>query len=552
MADFTILRFNDCNRTLLTGISRHKQWLFLWFAAVLLLFWNLGTGAFAVPECIPAAAAQDYMAAPDLLPSKDPFLVRLIWLFSSPVRMINELTARMPAAMGALLVLGAVIMIAHKLAGRQAAIASGWFCLTLSGFLTYGRMVTDEMTVSALLLWAIAIYLYSREKMTVCSSILFWLLTAFALYTGGLFALFPVLIMILDRVCNDRMRDLFHWRNLIGLVPAILYYLLLYYHCDFRRIDLGISLHTDFSQAAVMSLPWLPLIVLAFFDIGKRRKQGADHRLLFYWFLITALSTFFLKHTLIPMLGISAILCGVMMTAAQLTVPQLVSKLLFRLADALMPLAALTLLITPFLFKWLGPRYLADGMAYPNWFVAVFYFGAPFAGVVIFVWQSVMLRRRRQKKSLPEICGADPVPDRLIPIAAFVLLMLFTVIFPSMQSDAAFSSRKPFLLQTKELLLKQYCMKAPQGIFLLPGKGIPECKMYLQNGDTSLPVKILGSRAMLDELKKQGGALIGTRDDFAHYRIELNGVVLYEPFTLSEQKEQRVPDQKLAVLLFLK
>ena len=119
-----------------------------------------------------AAAAQDYMVNPDIMPEKNRFLLRLIWLFSSPVRFVTETTARMPAAMGALFVLGAVIAIAHKLAGRQTAIASGWFCLTLTGFLSSGRMVTDEMTLCALTLWSTAIYLYSREKFTCCSSIL--------------------------------------------------------------------------------------------------------------------------------------------------------------------------------------------------------------------------------------------------------------------------------------------------------------------------------------------------------------------------------------------
>ena len=551
MADFTILRFNDCNRTLLAGISCHKQWLFLWGAAVLLLFWNLGTGAFSPLECTAAVAAQDYMLNPDIMPEKNRFLVRLIWLFSSPVRFVTETTARMPAAMGALFVLGAVITIAHKLAGRSAAIASGWFCLTLTGFLSAGRMVTAEMTLCALTLWTTAIYLYSREKFTCLSSILFWLLTAFAFYSGGIFALVPVLFMIFDCSLNTRTCNLYNWRNLTGLLVGIGSYFLFNYFCDFRCTDFGISLSTGFSRIVGMSLPWLPLIVLAFFDIVKRRKVGNDFRLLFYWFLITAFSTFFLKNTALPLLGICAILCGVMMTAAAMTIPQLISKLLFRLVDALMPLAAAILLITPFLFMWLGPRYLVHGMAYPNWFVAVFYFGAPLTGVLIFIWQSLMLRRKKQKKSLPEICGVDPVPDRVIPVTAFVLLALYAIIFPAAASDGAFASRKPFLKQTKLLLQKQYGMKAPQCIYLLPGDAVAECKMYLRTDDSSLPVKILSDRADYEKLKNQsGGALIGTRDDFARYRIDLDGIVLNEPLTLSDKAAKT--ENKLAVLLFLK
>ena len=551
MADFTILRFNDCNRTLLAGISRHKQWLFLWGAAVLLLFWNLGTGAFSPLECSVAAAAQDYMSNPELMPEKNRFLIRLIWLFSSPVRFVTETTARMPAAMGALFVLGAVVAITHKLAGRQTAIASGWFCLTLTGFLSSGRMVTDEMTFCALTLWSIAIYLFSREKFTLCSSLLFWLLTAFFFYAGGVFALFPVLIMVLDCSLNAQVSTLYNWRNLTGLLAGIGFYLLFHFFCDFRCTDSGISFHTDFSRIVGMSLPWLPLIVLAFFDLGKRRKLSSDFRLLYYWFLIAACSTFFLKNTALPLLGISSIFCGIMMTSAAVTIPQLISKLLFRLADALMPLVAAALLITPFLFKWLGPRYLVNGVSYPNWFVAVFYFGAPLTGVLIFIWQSLLLRRKKQKKSLPEICGADPVPDRVIPVAALILLILYAIIFPSAASDGAFASRKPFLMQTKTLLQKQYGMKAPQCIYLIPGDAVAEGKMYLRTDAPALPVRILADRADYEKLKKQsGGALIGTRADFARYGIGLDGIVLNEPLTLSDQTSQA--GDKLAVLLILK
>jgi hypothetical protein len=181
----------------------------------------------------------------------------------------------------------------------------------------------------------------------------------------------------------------------------------------------------------------------------------------------------------------------------------------------------------------------------------VFYFGAPLTGVLIFIWQSLLLRRKKQKKSLPEICGADPVPDRVIPVAALILLIFYAIIFPSAASDGAFASRKPFLMQTKTLLQKQYGMKAPQCIYLIPGNAAAEGKMYLRTDDPALPVKILSDRADYEKLKKQsGGALIGTRSDFARYGIGLDGIVLNEPLTLSDQASQS--DDKLAVLLILK
>ena len=549
MSEFTILRFNECNNTLLQGIRRQKQWLFLWGAAVLLLFWNLGTGAFSAAECIPAAAAQDLM---DSSSTPQTFLNRLVWFFSISPGGVSEMSARMPVAIGALLMLGGVLAIAHKLAGRGTAIASGWICLTTVGFLVNGRMVTDQMTLAAIVLWSTAIYLFSREKFSYCSAILFWFLLSFGLYTGGFFALVPAVIMILDLIFRKQIRNLFTLRNITGFLIGIASYVLLYHYGDFRCENSGISLHVDLGQILKMSLPWTPLFVLAFLDIAKRKKQNMDHRLLFYCVLIAALCTVMLKNAVLPLLGFSAILCGVMLTSSPVTVPQLFSRILFRLVDALLPLLALTLLLTPVLFIWRGPRFLPAGMAYPNWFVGMFYFGAPIAGILIFVWQTVMIRRRKQKKAMPEICGADPVPDRVIPVAAFLLLILFAILLPGMRSDAAFYSEKPFLLQTKDLLRNQYGMKSPQRIYLLPGDAVSRCKTYLRcDNDVVLPVHNADNIASaLDDLKKHGGALFGLRRDFMRYRIPLTGLVLTEPPTVFRSAPDA--EDRLAVLLFLK
>ena len=123
--------------------------------------------------------------------------------------------------------------------------------------------------------------------------------------------------------------------------------------------------------------------------------------------------------------------------------------------------------------------------------------------------------------------------------------------FPAAASDAAFAVRKSFLLQTKHLLQKQYGMKALQCIYLIPGNAAAECKVYLRTDDSSLPVKILSDRAEYEKLKNQsGGALIGTRDDFARYRIDWDGIVLNEPLTLLDKAAKK--ENKLAVLLVLK
>ena len=140
----------------------------------------------------------------------------------------------------------------------------------------------------------------------------------------------------------------------------------------------------------------------------------------------------------------------------------------------------------------------------------------------------------------------------MIPVAAFLLLILFAILLPGMRSDAAFYSEKPFLLQTKDLLCNQYGMKSPQRIYLLPGDAVSCCKTYLRcDNDVVLPVQSADNIASaLDDLKKHGGALFGLRRDFMRYHIPLTGLVLTEPPTVFCSAPDA--EDRLAVLLFLK
>ena len=96
-------------------------------------------------------------------------------------------------------------------------------------------------------------------------------LTAFFFYAGGVFALFPVLIMVLDCSLNARVSTLYNWRNLTGLLAGLGFYLLFHFFCDFRCTDSGISLHTDFSRIVGMSLPLRVRVLLQ--AVAKKAKR---------------------------------------------------------------------------------------------------------------------------------------------------------------------------------------------------------------------------------------------------------------------------------------
>ena len=67
MADFTLLRFQECSDAFIGHIRRSGQWILLWTAAVFSLFYNLGTMSVSGSEGRWLAVAQSMLRTGDWL-----------------------------------------------------------------------------------------------------------------------------------------------------------------------------------------------------------------------------------------------------------------------------------------------------------------------------------------------------------------------------------------------------------------------------------------------------------------------------------------------------
>ena len=118
MADFTLLRFQDCSSALPGQIKKNKEYLFLWGTAILLLFLRLGTGAVSGSEGRWLAVANEMLRSGDWLhptingvpyfdkPLISYWLIAIVSLLQGGE--VNEFSARLPSALAALLALGSV------------------------------------------------------------------------------------------------------------------------------------------------------------------------------------------------------------------------------------------------------------------------------------------------------------------------------------------------------------------------------------------------------------------------------------------------------------
>lgn len=447
MSDFTILRFQDCNRSVLEGWKTQKKWIFLWACAILLFFWNLGTGAVQTVQegnlfyrvmCI--LKYDTPLTTPPYLPV----------FFSCPLGIANELSVRFASAVAGLIALGAVISIARRLFGTGTALASGWILLTTYGVIHYARLAGPDMLQAAFAAASVACYLRTRENNSFRNWCGVWILAALGVIEGtATVLLFPVLAMLLDSRSYRTWRT---WKWLAGLLPGVL--LLAWpvlhtgewlFYFKFR------SMPVDLLGLFPLLLPWTPLTVLAVLHgIFSRKTLSDPEKWLYRMLLGGAFISLLLFHSAVTLIPYCVILCGAFLAGEARSMMKVLTRLLLMLTDVLIPVAAVVCFAAPFLFRWLAPE-----RHYPNSFVGLFYFGLPVLALCLIVWLFVMRYRKRRGKPGFGIF-VEPVADRwIVPLYAMMLL-LYAMVFPLMQTSPLFRGEKTFCQQLRALALEQF------------------------------------------------------------------------------------------------
>lgn len=213
------MRFKENDRVLMGGLM---------VLSSLLYVLNLGsTGLWEKHEALYAEVAREMLVDGHwIIPhldgavyiEKPPLYFWMVALCSIPVGDVNEFTARLPAALCAMGTVMATFLLGRKLFNARVAFMGALILATCLLFMVYGRSVRLDTTftffISSALLAFYSGYTSDRKTFYFLS---FWFLTALAVLTKGLFALFLVVSPItLYLFWNNDLKILIERRFLFG------------------------------------------------------------------------------------------------------------------------------------------------------------------------------------------------------------------------------------------------------------------------------------------------------------------------------------------------
>ena len=110
---------------------------------------------------------------------------------------VSEFAARLPSALGVLVLLAGVRVLATSLFDRRTALLAGWLTLGSYGFLYLGRSAGGSVMGCAAVVWAVAWYCRGGSRFGFWKSLVFYLLVALGVMAcRPVFLLLPVALLL--------------------------------------------------------------------------------------------------------------------------------------------------------------------------------------------------------------------------------------------------------------------------------------------------------------------------------------------------------------------
>jgi len=353
-----------------------------WAAAIVLLFGNLGARGLWKSEARWGEVSREMMRSGDYLHptiNGGPYFDKPLlgyWLIVGAARVLgrlDEFVVRLPGAVCGLIALGATISLGRRLWSEAAGRAAGWLLLTCYGFLFFARQGMADVEQLAATTAAIAWYWARRDRRTLWTYLVFYLICAAGAQTKGLASfVVPALAVFADIIRGGRWRSHLKWEHAWALVIGLMVFaeplafadlhapkgygqsgLLMVYRENFTRysdaFDHKGGWHTYFWGVPYLFMPWSPLLIVGMID-SVRRWRTLDEAT--RWGL-TAFAIIFLFFTLsgsrrdyyiLPILPLCAWLAaGYLFAPAD----EKARRLTVRFENWLMIVAAALLVISP-------------------------------------------------------------------------------------------------------------------------------------------------------------------------------------------------------------
>lgn len=292
------------DRPIATGEGRSPD-IFLFLAALLLLFWGLGTRGLWGSEGRWAEVTREMFLTGDFLhptiggePYFDKPLLSywLIAAITAVTGILNEWVARLPSAVSGFLTIWATRDIGGRLWSAEIGRLAAWILLTTYGFLFWSRTAAADMENVAAIIIAVAWYWSQRDNPGFRSFLIFYLILALGALTKGLTAVVvPIIVIFPDILREKRWRMLFKASHWAALALGLGVYLAPFCYASFTRPDYQASgfgmvvrenivryfkpfdhkqpFYIYLYELPLLLLPWSPLFIAATAGIGRAWKS---------------------------------------------------------------------------------------------------------------------------------------------------------------------------------------------------------------------------------------------------------------------------------------
>ncbi len=202
--------------------------------SIWLLFHNLGLAELGKAEGRIAEVVREMLIKKDYLHPTClwvPYVTKPLipyWFVIGVERLtgeLNELTLRIPSAVGALVAIAATWFLGTMIYDKKAGLLGAAVLVTSFGVLQWGRCAAPDMLNVAFIVLSVTWYWYWRDRPTWWSVFIFGVLTALSGHMKGMVGVvIPLMVAGIDILMSSRIMNMLRLNVLLPLIVGLLFY----------------------------------------------------------------------------------------------------------------------------------------------------------------------------------------------------------------------------------------------------------------------------------------------------------------------------------------
>jgi len=292
-------------------------------ASIWIIFYKLGVAPLWKPEGRVAEVVREMFIRHDFLhPTSGwkPHVTKPIvpyWLDVIVVHLtgkLNELTLRIPSAIGAVIAIITLVLFGKKLLSNTVGIISALLLLTSYGFILWARCAAADILNLSFILITITWYWWWKDRPSAITCFIFGILLALSGQMKGLVGVaIPTLLILIDIIYSKKIKEFFKISVLLPAIIGFSLYFLIFLASSLSAHGHGFdwisrAIHESFGRffhpfdhkgpwwlyiefIPIWLIPWSFIFLYALFSYIKNFKNLNYNR---RWLLLSILAIFLL------------------------------------------------------------------------------------------------------------------------------------------------------------------------------------------------------------------------------------------------------------------